>query len=167
VPGLPESTALNQALNKIMRSQISLAILLLFILIWLPGCAGVPDAGKVLRVIDGDTIVIEGGHHIRYIGIDTPEKGQSYYEEATEYNKALVAGKTVRLETDVTNKDKFGRLLRYVYVGDVLVNLKLVKQGYAEVYPKDIFPDNKHYDLLKEAEVAARQEGKGIWCNLT
>jgi len=164
---LPESTALNQALNKIMRSQISLAILLLLVLIWLPGCAGVPDAGKVLRVIDGDTIVIEGGHHIRYIGIDTPEKGQSYYEEATEYNKALVAGKTVRLETDVTNKDKFGRLLRYVYVGDVLVNLKLVKQGYAEVYPKDIFPDNKHYDLLKEAEVAARQEGKGIWCNLT
>ena len=150
-----------------MRSQISLAILLLLALIWLPGCAGVPDAGKVLRVIDGDTIVIEGGHHIRYIGIDTPEKGQSYYEEATEYNKALVAGKTVRLETDVTNKDKFGRLLRYVYVGNIFVNLELVKQGYAEVYPKDLFPDKKHYDLLKEAEVAARQEGKGIWGNLT
>jgi len=152
-------------LSQTMFAKVSLAIVAFLMAVTLPSCAGVADSATVLQVIDGDTIVIEGGHHIRYIGIDTPEKGQAYYEEAGLYNQELVAGRTLRLETDVTNKDKFGRFLRYIYVGDLFVNLELVKQGYAEVYPKQLFPDNKHYDLLKAAETEAREAERGIWSN--
>src|SRR4030042_2567140 len=78
----------------------------------------------VTRVIDGDTIEIEGGQKVRYIGIDTPEKVdprpsvQCYGKEAAAKNKELVEGKRVRLEKDVSETDKYGRLLRYVFVGD-------------------------------------------------
>jgi len=157
----------NLKTDNTMSIRISLTVILTFLLLSLPGCAGVPDEGKVIRVIDGDTVVIQGGHHIRYIGIDTPEKGDPYYAEATGYNKALVDSRTVRLETDVTDRDKYGRSLRYVYVGNIFVNLELVKHGYAEVYPRDTFPDNKHYDVLKEAETAAKRAGKGMWANPT
>ena len=145
-----------------MSIKIGLVILSLLILL-LPDCVTVPKEAKVIQVIDGDTIVIEGGYHVRYIGIDTPEKGQPYYEEAKQSNQELVDGKVVRLEKDVTDKDKFERLLRYVYVDSLLVNGELVKQGYAEVYPKDRYPDNKYYDLLKEVEREAREAGRGIW----
>ncbi len=67
------------------------------------------------QVIDGDTIVIEGGHHVRYIGIDASERDEPLYREAKEANGALVKGKTVRLERDVSDRDRYGRLLRYVY----------------------------------------------------
>lgn len=81
---------------------------------------------KVVRVIDGDTIEIEGGDRVRYIGIDTPETVdprkpvQCYGQEASNKNKELVEGKTVELEKDVSETDKYGRLLRYVWLGDML-----------------------------------------------
>lgn len=146
-----------------MPAKVSLVTLLVVIILLLPHCVGTPETARVTRVIDGDTIVIEGGYHVRYIGIDTPEREQPYYEEAKQYNEELVDGKTVRLEKDVTNKDRFDRLLRYVYVGSVFVNAELVRQGYAQVYPKERYPDNKHYDLLKEAETEAKEAEKGIW----
>ena len=146
-----------------MPAKVSLVTLLVVIILLLPHCAGAPETARVTRVIDGDTIVVEGGYHVRYIGIDTPEKEQPYYEEAKQYNQELVDGETVRLEKDVTDKDKFDRLLRYVYVGSVFVNAELVRQGYAQVYPKDRYPDNKYYDLLKEAEREAKEAEKGIW----
>src|SRR3989344_6996325 len=79
---------------------------------------------KVTRVIDGDTIEIEGGQKVRYIGIDTPETvdprslPQCFGKEAASKNRELVEGKKVRLEKDILDKDKYGRLLRYVYLPD-------------------------------------------------
>jgi len=146
-----------------MSSRIWLSAIILFILL-LSGCISPPETAKVARVIDGDTIIIEGNYRVRYIGIDTPEvypKVEEYGIEAWEANRRLVEGKEVRLERDVTETDKYGRLLRYVYVGDVFVNAELVRQGLAEAkaYP----PDTKYQDYLEKLEAEARLAGRGMW----
>ncbi|MDD4879863.1 MAG: thermonuclease family protein, partial [Candidatus Omnitrophica bacterium] len=82
---------------------------------------------RVARVIDGDTVVLEDGRHVRYIGMDTPERGKPYYGEAKKENERLVKGKTVKLEYDVGKADKYGRTLAYVYVDNIFVNAELVK----------------------------------------
>ena len=96
-----------------------------------------------MRVIDGDTIEvsIEGkAYRVRYIGIDTPETGEWMAAEATAMNKKLVGGKVVKLEKDVSETDKYGRLLRYVWVGNLMVNAEQVRLGCAQVstYPPDV-----------------------------
>lgn len=127
---------------------------------------------KVARIIDGDTIKLESGEVVRYIGMDTPETVhpskpvQCYGKEASAKNRELVEGKEVRLEKDVSETDKYGRLLRYIWLGDTLVNEYLVREGYARssTYP----PDVKYQNRFIEAERQARQEGKGLWgdtCN--
>lgn len=129
---------------------------------------------KVIRVIDGDTIRIEGDRVIRYIGIDTPETVhpskpvQCYGKEASDKNKELVEGKEVKLEKDVSETDKYGRLLRYIWLGDMLVNEYLAREGYA--YSSTYPPDVKYQNRFREAERQAREEKKGLWgavCNLT
>ena len=132
------------------------------------------QAVKVVRVVDGDTIEIEGGQKIRYIGIDTqetvdPRKSvECFGQEASDKNKELVEGKEVALEKDVSETDKYGRLLRYVWIGDLLINEFLVQEGYAQSssYP----PDVKYQERLDEAEKKAREEQKGLWgeiCSVT
>jgi micrococcal nuclease len=130
------------------------------------------DGVLVTRVIDGDTIEIEGGTTVRYIGIDTPEtshptKGvQCFGREATNKNKELVEGKRVRLEKDVSETDKFGRLLRYVYLDDEFINERLVREGFAHssAFP----PDVKYQDLFVSAQEIARSNNAGLWnaCNI-
>lgn len=125
----------------------------------------------VTKVIDGDTIEIEGGKRVRYIGIDTPEtedprrKVQCFGQEAYQKNKELVEGKEVRLEKDVSEKDKYGRLLRYVYIGDVFVNDYLVREGYARA--SSFPPDVKYQEQFRQAEKEAREQNRGLWssCN--
>ncbi len=125
------------------------------------------ESATVARVIDGDTVELEGGRKLRYIGIDTPETVdprtpvQCFGVEAKEENKRLVDGKTVRLEKDVSETDKYGRLLRYVYVDDLMVNDFLVRQGFAHAstYP----PDVKYNQQLLEAEQEARENERGLW----
>lgn len=116
---------------------------------------------RVAKVIDGDTIVLMNGEHVRYIGIDTPEKGYLYYGEAKRENERLVKGKTVKLEYDVGRTDKFGRTLAYVYVDNIFVNAELVKNGYAFIatYP----PNVKYVDKFKTLQVEARKEKRGLW----
>ena len=129
-----------------------------------------PEKHTVSRVIDGDTIELSTGEKVRYIGIDTPEikhpsKGiECYGKEALEKNSELVSGKKVRLEKDVSETDRYGRLLRYIHVDDVFVNDYLVRQGYAHAssYP----PDIKHQDQLKEAEIEARENKRGLWSDV-
>jgi micrococcal nuclease len=126
-------------------------------------------AVKVLRVVDGDTIEIEGGQRVRYIGIDTPETVdprkpvQCFGKEAAAKNRVLVEGQEVRLEKDISDTDRYGRLLRYVYVGDTLINELLVSEGYAHAssYP----PDVKYQEKLRAAEEEARAEERGLWGN--
>jgi len=117
-----------------------------------------------MKVIDGDTIVIEGNYRVRYIGIDAPEiypHLEAYGIEAWQANCHLVEGKRVRLERDVSETDIYGRLLRYVYADGTFVNAELVREGLAkaEAYP----PDTKYQDYLAELEEQARRAGKGMW----
>ena len=115
----------------------------------------------VTRVIDGDTIEVEGNRKVHYIGIDCPEKDQPFSREATAANKKMVEGRIVTLVKDVSNKDVFSRLLRYVYIGDVFVNAKLVEEGLAEATPYP--PDLAHEDEFDDLEKKAKDTGKGMW----
>lgn len=104
----------------------------------------------VTRVIDGDTLVLNTGETVRLIGINAPES----YEKSSDTSKAkleeLVSGKEIRLEKDVTNLDQYGRLLRYVYVGNLFVNLEMVKLGLAMPYPYP--PDMKYAEIIAAAQ---------------
>ena len=122
---------------------------------------------KVTKVIDGDTIKLENGEVVRYIGINAPETAhpqkpvQCFGYEASNKNKELVEGKIVRLEKDISETDKYGRLLRYVWVGNVFVNDYLVRNGYA--YSSTYPPDVKYQEQLREAEKEARENNRGLW----
>jgi micrococcal nuclease len=143
-----------------------LLALLVIVAVLLLSCAPVATESqvKVVRVIDGDTIEIAGGAHVRYIGMDTPEtypKVEFYGPEAKAKNIELVEGKLVTLEKDVSETDKYGRLLRYVYVDGVFVNGELVRLGYAEAvsYP----PDTRCQWQLEQLEKEAKAAKLGIW----
>jgi micrococcal nuclease len=114
--------------------------------------------------VDGDTIdvVIDGvEERVRYIGIDSPERGACYENEATAANASLVDGKTVALEPDVENgRDSFGRLLRYVHVDGLFVNEALVEGGFAEATTR--FPERAYRDVLLAAEAEAKADGRGL-----
>ncbi len=147
-----------------MSNKAEFLAIILFLLLLICGCTSPPDTALVIQVIDGDTIVIEGGYRVRYIGIDTPEihpQLDPYGMEALQANRELVEGKIVRLERDVSQTDRYGRLLRYVYVDGIFVNAELVRLGlaYAKAYP----PDIKHQEDLEKLEGEARQAGRGIW----
>ncbi len=122
---------------------------------------------RVTYVVDGDTIEIEGGRRVRYIGIDTPEisghgtKEECYGAIARDENSSLVNGKTVRLVRDVSDKDAYGRLLRYVYVGNEFINDVLVRQGFAVAEP--VKPDTLFAKQFLSAQNEAKQNGRGLW----
>ncbi len=118
----------------------------------------------VSRVVDGDTIVLENGEIVRYIGIDSPEydkNSDNCFIAAKNRNEDLVLGKKVGLVKDVSEKDIYGRLLRYVYIDSVFINEVLVKDGFARrsTYP----PDIKYEDLFLQAENFARENRLGLW----
>jgi len=134
------------------------------------------EAFFVTKVLDGDTIVLENGQKLRYIGIDTPElnhkknKIECYAKEAFEENKKLVLGKRVYLQKDVSEKDRYNRLLRYVFLDEKMstdegsfVNLYLVKNGlaYAATFP----PDVRYTNLFLQAQQEAREKKLGLWQN--
>lgn len=130
---------------------------------------------RVVKVIDGDTIEIENGIKVRYIGIDTPEihhpkkDVQCFGKIAAEKNKELVEGKQIRLKKDISEMDRYGRLLRFVYLEEptatgpatLFLNDYLVRQGYAlaSTYP----PDITYASQFKEAEIEARENNRGLW----
>jgi micrococcal nuclease len=122
----------------------------------------------VSKVIDGDTIELATGEKVRYIGVDTPEtkhptKGvECFGAEASAYNTKLVLGQMVRLEKDVSETDRYGRLLRYVYLEDgTFVNLKLVSEGYAN--PATFPPDVAYREVFAEAAKIARNQQLGLY----
>ncbi len=119
------------------------------------------DKAKVTYVDDGDTIYLNDGLEVRYIGMDTPEIGEEYYSEATNRNKELLYEKEVELEYDQQKIDPYGRVLAFIYADGELVNAKLVEEGLAKV--KTFPPNEKYLDLLKEKENEARGKKIGIW----
>ncbi|KKT40354.1 hypothetical protein A3K29_03080 [Candidatus Collierbacteria bacterium RIFOXYB2_FULL_46_14] len=122
---------------------------------------------KVVRIIDGDTFEINGGIKVRLIGVDTPEMKNKnktvdcFAREASQKLGSLISGHEVRLEKDISETDKYGRLLRYVYLGDEMINDTLVKEGYAKIatFP----PDVKNAGLFLSSEKFARESKLGLW----
>jgi len=117
----------------------------------------------VVRVIDGDTIVITGGERIRYIGIDAPEVNEVFYQEAKDKNRELVEGKNIRFVVcKYEQRDNYGRLLAWVYTGDIFVNELLVKEGYAKIF---IIPPcgTEKQEEFKNYEKEAKDKGLGLW----
>jgi len=124
----------------------------------------------VVRVVDGDTIYVqlaERVEKIRYIGVNTPEihhpiKGEEPGgREAAAMNRRLVGGRPVRLELDVRSRDRYGRLLAYVWLGDTMVNAELVRRGYAQVMT--VPPNVRYQDLFVKLQREARDAGRGLW----
>ena len=152
------------------RSARLLALLL--VLLALAGTA-LPQPGlegAVVRVVDGDTIEVQLGERlerIRYIGVNTPEvhhptKGEEPGgRAAAAVNAQLVGGRHVRLELDAQPRDRYGRLLAYVWVDATMVNAELVRRGVAQVMT--VPPNVRYQALFLELQREARDAGRGLW----
>ena len=163
----------------------AVALLALLVLALLRGCddngddrskdgagatpAGEEATGEVVEVTDGDTIEVslpDGVEDVRYIGVDTPEVDpnigvECFGKQASELNAELVESERVRLVFDAERRDKYGRLLAYVYVGETFVNAELVRRGYARtltIEPNDTFAER----FARLAQQAANA-GRGLW----
>ena len=108
----------------------------------------------VTKVIDGDTVVVEGGYHVRLLGMDADEKGYTCYDPAKTRLETLVLGKQVVLERDVTDLDQYGRCLRYIFINGSNVDVQLVKEGLAVA--RFYEPDVKYRVEITQAEKQAQ-----------
>lgn len=132
-----------------------------------PSATSTPDEGVVARVIDGDTILLENGDRVTYIGVDAPEivhphkSVEPLGRKAYRLNRELVEGKRINLAFDKRNRDGYNRVLAYVFTGDVFVNAELVRSGLARLTNRT--PGAKYASQLAEAEREARQENRGMW----
>lgn len=117
---------------------------------------------RVARILDGDTIVLSGGEHIRYYGIDAPELRERWGESAAILNRSLVLEKLVRVDPSRA-RDPYGRTIADVWVGETLVAEAILKEGYAVV--KTIRGEAKSASLprLVDAEAEAKQSHRGLW----
>ena len=152
------------------RASQRLLLALLLVLLSVAGASAEGFEGRVVRIVDGDTIHVRVGtrvEKVRYIGVNTPEvhhprKGEEPGgREAAAVNRALVAAREVRLETDVQTRDRYGRLLAYVWVGETMINAELVRRGYAQVMT--IPPNVRHQRLFLGLQREARDAGRGLW----
>ncbi len=136
---------------------------------------------RVTRVVDGDTIVLDNKEHVRLIGVDTPESRDNpklvkdakrlksdkqaiiaMGKKAASFTRQLVEGKTVRVDVDIEPRDRYKRLLGYVYLEDgTFVNEKIIREGYA--YPLTIPPNVRYADVFKQAFDEAREARRGLW----
>jgi len=130
------------------------------------------DGYFVRRIVDGDTIQLQNGKFVRYIGIDTPEtrkrvrgvwlyKPEQYSLDAKKLNSELVGGRRVELEFDSEEYDKYGRWLAYVHAEGKMVNEEILKAGYAKILV--IPPNTKYLKRFKKAEQEAKDNKRGIW----
>jgi micrococcal nuclease len=147
-----------------------LAPLLVVLALALPALAQSALEGTVVRVVDGDTIHVRLGERlekVRYIGVDTPElhhptRGQEPGgRTAAAVNGLLVSGRRVRLELDAQSRDRFGRLLAYVWVDATMVNAELVRRGAAQVMT--VPPNVRYQALFVRLQREAREAGRGLW----
>ena len=151
--------------NVLPSTALSLVLLLAFCLC---GCSSQETEYRTcVRVVDGDTIILDGRERVRLVGVDTPEtkdprKPVQYFgKEASLFTERLVEGRRVRLEYDHTRRDRYGRTLAYVFLENgTFVNLEIVRQGYGHAYTKYPF---RRMDEFRRAETTAREAGKGLW----
>jgi micrococcal nuclease len=142
----------------------------LLLVLALAGCGDGASTVRVERVVDGDTIVVRldgRAEKVRYIGVDTPEsvkpgvRVECFAKAAAAENRRLVLGREVRLTYDAEARDRYGRLLAYVWRGDTLVNAELVRRGYGK--PLEIAPNLAHAAELRRLASAARRAHRGLW----
>jgi len=124
-----------------------------------PAAAG--ELVRVKRVYDGDTVLLEDGRRVRYLGINTPEYQEPFYLKAKRFNESLVLNREIRLEFDQEKVDSYERLLAYVYVENQMVNARLVQEGLAHAF--FIGPSRKHNAMLLQTQEKAKQRKAGIW----
>lgn len=157
-------------IKKINFSEINQKIELSVLTPTLIPSSTIREKAMVKRVIDGDTIELSDKRKVRYIGINSPEMTDTRAEvkclaqKAKEADQKLVEGKEVELEKDVSETDKYGRLLRYVWIDGQMINEELMKKGWTEVdtYP----PDIKYQEIFVNEEKEAKLNKLGIWGNI-
>jgi micrococcal nuclease len=150
------------------RKHYIVAILLVPILLLLRFVVDIgyrePGTYTVTRVIDGDTVELDGHEQLRLLGIDTPEYGDLFFEQAKEYLANFVLHEKVRVELGHRKRDSYGRLLGYLYLDTIFINAEILKQGLAWMY---LFSDNPHgqiiLDQLYAAQHLALAEQVGVW----
>ena len=142
---------------------LSIPIFILF----LTALLNAQDWVKVKRAVDGDTLLLANGERVRLIGVDTPETKhpqkpvERFGKEASLFTNKMVEGKQVRLEYDWQRRDKYNRLLAYVYLSDgTFLNAEIIKQGYGFAYTKYPF---KYLEEFRKYEREARENGRGLW----
>jgi micrococcal nuclease len=147
--------------------RYGLYLILLILAGWVTDCQA-DSWVRVKWVADGDTIIVQDGRHVRYIGINTPEIDHERHRaapmgvEARSRNRMLVEGWRLRLVYDQEKKDRYGRTLAYVYRRDgLLVNAELLKEGYAHVL--HCFPNTAKRKILLSAQREAMEKGRGLW----
>ena len=172
---------------KLIQTAVLVAVAVLYfgLRIFAPVRGTVANTSRavfyVQRVVDGDTIKLSDGQRVRLIGVDTPELHysnklvkdaqrsgvdmaaiQELGQKASDFTKSLVDGKSVRLEYDITKKDKYGRTLAYIYLEDgTFVNAKILEDGFGQIMT--IPPNVKYADYFLKLQREARKNGKGLW----
>ncbi len=154
---------------KIPKKRYLIPIFILFVLL----IRYVPEIGRdkspedrylVTKAIDGDTIELSGGDKLRLLGIDSPERGDLYYDSATACLTSLVANRTVTVTYSKKRRDRYGRILGYLFIDDICVNEAILRSGMANVY---LFDDNLSDSIriigLLNAQKEAIANKKGIW----
>lgn len=128
---------------------------------------GLPTVGRVERIVDGDTLVLHRVGHVRLMGVDTPESKhptrpvEAFAREASQFLQQLAEGQAVRIEYDRATRDRYGRLLAYLYLPDGrCINAEVIRQGFGFAYIKYPFRDMDQYRAL---EREAREAGRGLW----
>ncbi len=161
-----------------MRFRVTARVTLLFLLLVAIGASGAfshslaqAETVFVKRVIDGDTIRLDGGVRVRLIGVDTPEltdkrpEVKALAQAAASFVRQSVEGKPVKLEYDRERRDRWGRTLAYVYLEDgTFLNAEIVRQGYGLVCTRHRF---RYLGEFRELEREAQQDGRGLWNNGT
>ncbi len=129
----------------------------------LGGCEK-PPVVRVAQVLDANSLVLDDRDEVQYLGIETPQTRPvpaPFGRQALEANRKLVDKKEIRMERDVSEMDRYGKLLRYVYVGDIFVNAELLRLGLARAVA--IPPDTRYKDLFEKLEKEARDARRGMW----
>ncbi len=143
-----------------MRKMLP-ALLLSLVCVLLISASVSGKKGRVKKVLDGDTIVLENGEKIRYLSIDSPEEGEPFHDEAKRVNDSLVLEKRVRVEFDRKVKDRYSRFLGYVWLDTLLVNDYLLRRGLVSVYY--FKPNDRYLERFVASAKSARGKRMGIW----
>jgi micrococcal nuclease len=140
-----------------MNKWIFLQVILLCAIV---GCIQQVITISGVEIIDGDTFRLANGDTVRLIGIDAPELSQPGGELSREYLAHLILGKPITLEKGYEDRDKYHRLLRFVYVGNLCINEEMIRQGYAEAR---YLPESPIRDYYLQLEIQAEATKAGLW----